>query len=126
MPAPRSARGARREEILAAAARMFAARGFHGVGMDEIGAAGGISGPALYRHFPGKEALLAAMLVPFSERLLTEGRARADRAARDGGPAAALDVLVRWHVEFALDHPDVIAVQDRELDSLSAATSHEV
>ena len=116
----------RRDEILAAAARMFAARGFHGVGMDEIGAAAGISGPALYRHFPGKHALLAELLLPISERLLTEGRRRAEPAVAAGEPAAALDALVRWHIDFALDQPDVIAVQDRELDNLPAEVSREV
>jgi AcrR family transcriptional regulator len=102
---------------------MFAVRGFHGVGMDEIGAAVGISGPALYRHFPGKDALLTAVLVPISERLLTEGRRRAEAAA---DPAAALDALVRWHTDFALGNPDVITVQDRELDNLPVEVAREV
>ena len=48
----------RREQILREAARLFADRGFHGVGVDEIGAAVGISGPGLYRHFAGKDAML--------------------------------------------------------------------
>lgn len=58
----------RREQILKEAARLFAERGFHGVGVDEIGAAVGISGPGLYRHFPGKDAMLAELLVGISER----------------------------------------------------------
>ncbi|WP_436697555.1 TetR/AcrR family transcriptional regulator [Nocardioides sp. BYT-33-1] len=49
----------RREAALAAAVRLFAERGFHAVGMDDIGAAAGISGPTLYHHFPRKSALLA-------------------------------------------------------------------
>lgn len=60
----------RREQILKEAARLFAERGFHGVGVDEIGAAVGISGPGLYRHFPGKDAMLAELLVGISEQLL--------------------------------------------------------
>ena len=63
----------RREQILREAARLFAERGFHGVGVDEIGAAVGISGPGLYRHFAGKEAMLAELLVGISERLLSGG-----------------------------------------------------
>lgn len=66
----------RREQILREAARLFAERGFHGVGVDEIGAAVGISGPGLYRHFPGKDAMLAELLVGISERLLAGGRLR--------------------------------------------------
>ena len=49
----------RREQILATAAELFAARGFHGVSVAELGAACGISGPALYKHFSSKQAMLA-------------------------------------------------------------------
>ena len=66
----------RREQILATAAQLFAARGFHGVSVAEIGAACGISGPALYKHFASKDAMLAQMLVSISETLLAEGRER--------------------------------------------------
>jgi AcrR family transcriptional regulator len=61
---------ARRDELLDAAAELFAVGGFAGVTMDDIGAATGISGPALYHHFDGKEALLGEMLVAISEHLL--------------------------------------------------------
>ncbi len=66
----------RREQILKEAARLFAERGFHGVGVDEIGAAVGISGPGLYRHFPGKDAMLAELLVGISGQLLTGAKRR--------------------------------------------------
>lgn len=65
----------RRDQIRREAARLFAARGFLGVGVDEIGKAVGISGPGLYRHFAGKEAMLADLLIGISERLLEEGGA---------------------------------------------------
>ena len=55
MAAPESAGTTRREQILAEAARLFARHGFHGVSIAELGAAVGVSGPALYRHFPGKD-----------------------------------------------------------------------
>jgi len=105
----------RRQEILDRAAELFAARGFHGVSVTEIGAACGISGPALYKHFPGKEAILAEMLVSISERLLSVGTQRADEA---DGPDAALDALIAWHVDFALRHRALIVVQDRDWESL--------
>jgi AcrR family transcriptional regulator len=110
--AARGPRGARREEILTAAAALFARRGFRGVTIDDIGAAAGMSGPGIYRHFPGKDAVLAEMLVGISERLLAEGSRRAE-AAQDA--AAALDALLDWHVSFALSQPDLITVQEREL-----------
>ena len=105
-------RASRRAEILAAAAGLFAERGFHGVSIDDIGAAAGMSGPALYRHFSGKEAVLSEMLVNISQRLLAEGSRRVI-AAPDA--AAALDALLRWHIDFALTAPELISVQDREL-----------
>src|ERR1700733_9448601 len=101
VPAPAGRRSAvrassklRREEILAAAAALFARRGFHGVTIDDIGAAVGMSGPGLYRHFSNKEAVLAEMLVGISERLLAEGSRRVV-AAPDA--AGALDALLDWH-----------------------------
>lgn len=105
----------RREQILATAARLFAERGFHGVSVSDIGAACGVSGPALYRHFPSKDGVLAEMLVGISERLLSEGRRRCAAAA---DPAHALRELVGWHVEFALEHRDLIVVQDRDWAAL--------
>jgi AcrR family transcriptional regulator len=102
----------RREEILTAAAALFARRGFHGVSIDDIGSAVGMSGPGIYRHFPGKEAVLSQMLLDISQRLLEEGGRRA--AGAPDAPAA-LDALLRWHVSFALSQPDLITVQNREL-----------
>ncbi|MFJ3904288.1 TetR/AcrR family transcriptional regulator [Streptomyces sp. NPDC090025] len=106
----------RREQILKEAARLFAERGFHGVGVDEIGAAVGISGPGLYRHFPGKDAMLAELLVGISERLLDGGRLRVAEAA--GDPRALLGSLIDGHIDFALDDRPLITLHDRELDRL--------
>ncbi len=106
---------ARRDEILATAAELFAARGFHGVSVADIGAACGISGPALYKHFASKDAVLAEMLVGISERLLEVGRERSDAAP---GPREALAALVDWHVDFALRDRPLIVVQDRDWESL--------
>jgi AcrR family transcriptional regulator len=81
----------RREQILATAAELFASRGFHGVSVADLGAACGISGPALYGHFPSKDAMLAEMLVDISEELLRVARERSDAAA---DPEAAVRALV--------------------------------
>jgi AcrR family transcriptional regulator len=105
----------RREQILATAAELFAARGFHGVSVADIGAACGISGPALYKHFSSKDAVLAEMLVDISERLLAVGRERSE-AASDA--RVALVALVDWHVDFALRDRPLIVVQDRDWESL--------
>ncbi|MGA8255198.1 MAG: TetR/AcrR family transcriptional regulator [Nocardioides sp.] len=105
----------RREQILATAAELFAARGFHGVSVVDIGSACGVSGPALYKHFVSKDAVLAEMLVAISEQLLSVGRARVDEAT-DG--ADAITKLIDWHVDFALGQRALIVVQDRDWMSL--------
>jgi len=121
--AGRQGNGSRREQILAAAAQLFAQRGFHGISIDDIGAAVGISGPALYRHFPGKEAVLAEMLLSISQQLLDEGSRRAV-AAPDA--TAALDGLIDWHIDFALNQPALITVQDRELGNVPDAARRRI
>jgi AcrR family transcriptional regulator len=105
----------RREQILTEAARLFARHGFHGVSIDGIGAAVGVSGPALYRHFPSKEGLLAEMLVGISEHLLAGGR---ERAAEHAGAEDLLEALIAFHTDFALRQPELITVHDRDLANL--------
>jgi len=105
----------RRDQILATAAELFATHGFHGVSVADLGAACGISGPALYKHFPSKQAVLAEMLVAISEELLRVGT---QRAAAAGDPRLALVALVDWHVDFALRHRALIVVQDRDWEAL--------
>src|SRR5688500_20208370 len=70
----------RREQILQAAARLFAERGSRAVGVDDVGAAVGVTGPAIYRHFASKDAMLAEILVRISERLLAGGSERVARS----------------------------------------------
>jgi AcrR family transcriptional regulator len=106
----------RREQILAAAAELFARRGFHGVSIDDIGGAVGISGPALYRHFRSKDAMLGEMLTSISEYLLAGGQRTMDTNAE---PDRALGELIRFQVDFALDNPALITVQERSLGILT-------
>jgi AcrR family transcriptional regulator len=110
-------RPSRREQILQAAAQLFAERGSRAVGVDDVGAAVGVTGPAIYRHFASKDAMLAEMLLRISERLLAGGSARVAAAGDD--PAAQLRGLIDFQVEFALGNPALITVQDRDLGSLS-------
>jgi AcrR family transcriptional regulator len=113
---PGKSKEGRRGQILDAAAELFATHGFHGVGIDDIGAAVGITGPALYRHFRGKDAMLGEMLISISEILLAGGLARA-QAQPD--PATALRDLVAWQVDFALDNRALITVHTRDLGNLA-------
>ena len=117
------AKADRQAALLQEAARLFAERGFSGASLEELGAAVGVSGPAVYRHFANKQALLGAILVGVSERLL-DGGVRVVAAT----PSATdqLAALMRFHVDFALSDADVIRVQDRDLASLSDDDRHRV
>lgn len=106
----RTGRPSRRTELMSIAADLFAERGFANVTVDDIGEAAGISGPALYHHFRGKEALLGEMLVGISRHLLDAGT----RLARDH-PSDSLDHLIAFHCEFALDDRSLITVHFRDL-----------
>ncbi|UWX98096.1 TetR/AcrR family transcriptional regulator [Arthrobacter zhaoxinii] len=109
------AKASRRAVMLDAAAALFAERGYNGVSIEELGAAAGVSGPAVYRHFSGKPAVLSALLIGVSEDLLEGGKAV---VAESATPEKALRGLVEFQVDFALRQADVIRVQDRDLGSL--------
>lgn len=106
------AKAERSDAILHEAARLFAERGYNGVSLEDIGAAVGVSGPAVYRHFAGKQALLGAVLVKVSDELIGGGTDVFASAATDD---ARMHALIRFHVEFALGNADVIQVQDRDV-----------
>ncbi|MGV9675292.1 SACE_7040 family transcriptional regulator [Nocardia sp. NPDC003482] len=113
----------RREQLLRAGARLIADRGFPGVRLEDLGAAAGISGPAVYRHFPNKEAVLVELLVGISRRLLAGGEAV---VAQSDSPKRALAGLVDFHLDFALGEPELIRIQDRDLENLPDAARRQV
>lgn len=117
------AKAERAEALLRAAAALFAERGYNGVSLEEIGAAVGVSGPAVYRHFAGKQALLGAVLVKVSEELVRGGIRVADAA---DGEVERLHALIAFHVEFALGNADVIRVHDQDVAHLSDDDRSEV
>lgn len=113
----------RRSQLLAAAEQLIAERGFLAVRIEDIGAAAGVSGPAIYRHFSGKEALLVELLVGISTGLLAGAQSV---LADNPDPVAALDGLIEFHLDFALSEPDLIRIQDRDLANLPAAAQRQV
>jgi len=81
----------RRRAIVEAAAEMFARRGYPAVGMDDIGAAAGVTGPAIYRHFESKASVLAAVIDGIIDAVDRPGPAKdggADDQAVTNDPAA--------------------------------------
>lgn len=113
----------RRLQLLSAAERLFAERGFLAVRLEDIGAAAGVSGPAIYRHFPNKESMLVELLVGISARLLAGAR---EVRSRNSDAASALDGLIDFHLDFALGEPDLIRIQDRDLAHLPEAAEKQV
>ncbi len=106
----------RREMIVAAAARLFHERGYRGTSIEDIGAAVGMTGPAIYRHFASKEAILAELVVRSFERAERDvsGAVRDARTARDG-----LAEIVRHTVVHAIEETDLVALAEREGRNLS-------
>src|ERR1700735_2433376 len=101
------AKAERRSALLHAAADLFAARGFERVSLEDLGAAVGISGPAVYRHFASKQSVLAALLIDVSRDLLAGGDAVVNSST---AAETKLRELIAFHVEFALGNADVIVV----------------
>lgn len=109
----------RRDEILAAAVGLFHERGYHATGMDEIGAAAGMTGPAIYRHFRNKEEILETLIRSHGEVVLAE----VERAAgSDGDPRAIVDALVDAYVEGIVNQPSLAVVAMFERGTLSPET----
>ncbi len=103
---------ARDRQILDAAAALFYEKGFHGVGVDEIGERVGISGPALYRHFRNKDEILATLFNEALDELISATAAVFDDPQRD------LERLIRHHVEFSISNRHLVNVYQREDRSL--------
>ena len=113
----------RRSQLLSAAAHLMAERGFLAVRLEDIGSAAGVSGPAIYRHFPNKEAMLVELLVGVSTRLLAGAHSV---AAATPDPTAALNGLIDFHLDFTLGEPDLIQIQDRDLAHLPVSAQRQV
>jgi len=106
----------RRELLLQSAADLFSAKGYHAVGIDDIGAAAGISGPGVYRHFPSKQAILEALCDRAMTTMLEGARGI---PALHTEPGAALEALVDLHVDFAVERRALLGVWSREQRALS-------
>ena len=103
----------RDEQILAAAEKLFFERSFDGVGVDEIGKIGGTSGSAIYRHFPSKDAILAALFDKTLDTLL------ARVGEPDADPQADVEKLVRAFVSLSNSQERLVAIWLREQRSLA-------
>ena len=113
----------RRAQYLTAAGRLFAERGYRAVSIEDLGAAVGVSGPALYKHFASKEQMLIELLTGASRRLLDGFDTTVSENTSD---LQTLRSLIDFHLDFALSERDVIRMQDRELANLPPDANHDV
>jgi len=102
-------RSQREREILAAARRCFVANGFHQTSMDDVIAAAGISAGGLYRYFPSKQALIAAVA---AESVASLGDALS-ASVRDGAAVSVAGTVaaVLGVVDALADGPGRLGVQ---------------
>jgi AcrR family transcriptional regulator len=106
--------------ILAAAASLFRRKGFHETGIDEIGAAVGITGPGVYRHFESKQHLLASIL----DRTMERHQAIVAEVVAGGlPPAEALRKLVDLSAAALAADRDAAAIYFQEARSLPTASA---
>lgn len=110
----------RERQILDAAATLFYERGFHNVGIDEIGERVGITGPAIYGHFSSKHHLLGALFHEALDQLFLATGARQD------DPHEELAALIHEHAAYALAHRELVGLYSREHLSLADPWRQEV
>jgi AcrR family transcriptional regulator len=108
----------RREKILRAAGEQFARRGYHAVGLADIGAAAGIVGSGIYRHFTSKSAILVALLDQVMGRLIDEA---GQILAAEPDAARQLEALIQGQVAFAVDDRYLVRLWQREVHVLPDA-----
>ncbi|MEU5979920.1 TetR family transcriptional regulator [Streptomyces sp. NPDC047315] len=107
----------RREEIRDVAATLFRQYGYHGVGIDQIGRAAGISGPTVYGTYDSK----AEILVDACDHAAAKLETSVERALQEAGSAReALRLISRSYADTVFADADVIAVGTREGDALPA------
>jgi AcrR family transcriptional regulator len=103
---------------LQATAELLATRGVHSLGVDEIGAAAGVSGPAIYRHFASKNDVIVAVFDAAIDGLNDNVQAVAQARL---SPADALRELIPAHISFALRERAVLSIYFQEVDRLPTA-----
>lgn len=92
------------EDVVRAAGRLFAERGYHGTSMRDLGKELGLLGSSLYSHVSSKQDLLVEV-VEEGARLFEESAARAMGVS--GNAISRLETLVAGHVDVVLDNLDV-------------------
>lgn len=105
----------RKDHILVTAARLFREQGYSAVSMDEIGKASGMTGPAMYKYFKDKAAILIAIL-EFGSRFARDAIAAIDPKGLTD--EELLEAHVRCYIRFTGEVRDAMAVTVREVNNV--------
>lgn len=104
-----------RDDVVAAAGRLFAERGYHATSMRDLGKELGLLGSSLYSHVDGKQQLLAEVV----DRGAGFFQQAADAAmATPGNASERLRALVGGHIGVVLDHRSEVRTYLSEADAL--------
>jgi len=114
-PALRARYEARRREVVATAAQLFAERGYDSTSMSELTAATGLAAGGLYHYIEGKDDLLIAICDELLEPLLTQAR---EIVAEDAKPVEQLRELVGAWVAHVVEHRDHMLVFTQERQAI--------
>jgi AcrR family transcriptional regulator len=105
-----------RQKVLKVAARLFALRGFSGVGVNEIGEATGLGRGALYYHISSKEDLLCDIMTAYMTELLLDAQSL---VATEPDPVARIHGLSRALMCMIFEHLAELTVCFREVHALT-------
>ena len=122
-PAPLERRASQRgrvtaEQIVSAAAPLFAREGYHEVGMRDIADVVGIRGASLYHHYQSKEDILFAICLRVTQEPVETHLTLLDAA---GTPTSRIAALVRAHVLHLVQRQVEHLVGRHEMAALTAA-----
>ncbi|MGH8913749.1 MAG: TetR/AcrR family transcriptional regulator, partial [Acidimicrobiia bacterium] len=94
-----------RADVVAAAGRLFAEKGYHGTSMRDLGRELGLLGSSLYAHVDSKQDLLVEV-VEEGARLFQHSARRA--MSVEGSAPERLRALVAGHIDVVLANHDVV------------------
>jgi len=94
-----------RQDILEAAARVFAARGYHASTMQVIAREAGFTAASLYTYFPGKESIYAALVEAFGARILAVFEEPVPACLTF---AQQLELLLQRQLQLVAEHADAL------------------
>ena len=114
-PALRERYERRRREVIAAAAHLFARRGYHETSMSELTEATGLAAGGLYHYIEGKDDLLIAICDELLERLLAQAR---EIVAAEAPPVEQLRELVAAWVAHVVEHRHHMLVFTQERQAI--------